>query len=120
MHMKAVLVACLVAIAPQAAMAGDQDFRLVNKTGYQIDNVYLSRPNDDDWGSDVMGKDALADGEGVNITFNKGTRACKWDLKVIYHDDDSNAVWRALDLCEISKVSLFWNNKTQTTTVRTE
>lgn len=118
MHLKS-LLSCVALIAPLAAHAADQDFKVVNKTGYQIDSIYLSTPNDNDWGTDVMGQEALADDESANITFGKRTTACKWDMKVVYHDDDT-AVWKALDLCSISKVSLFWNSKTQDTTVRTE
>ena len=114
------MLACAVLLSPLAARAADQDFKVVNKTGYQIDSVFLSTPNDNEWGTDVMGQDALADGESANVTFSKGTQACKWDMKVVYHDDDSIAVWKALDLCSISKVSLFWNNKTQVTTAKTE
>ena len=114
------LLASAILFSPALARAADQDFKVVNKTGYQIDSVFLSTPNDNDWGSDVMGQESLGDGEVANITFSKGTRACKWDMKVVYHDDDSTAVWKALDLCSISKVSLFWNDKTQVTTAKTE
>ena len=114
------MLAVATLLTPLTVHAADQDFRVVNKTGYQIDSVFLSKPNDDEWGSDVMGQEALADGEAANISFAKGTHACKWDMKVVYHDDDSTAVWKALDLCSISKVSLFWNNKTQVTTAKTE
>ena len=32
------------------ALAGEQDFKLVNKTGYQIDEVYVSRATSKSWG----------------------------------------------------------------------
>lgn len=113
------LFACVIVFAPLMAHAADQDFKVVNKTGYQIDSIFLSTPNDNDWGTDVMGQESLDANESANVTFGKRTKACKWDMKVVYHDEDT-AVWKALDLCTISKVSLFWNNKTQETTVRTE
>jgi hypothetical protein len=118
MHLKTVL-ACAIVFAPLAVHAADQDFKVVNRTGYQIDSVFLSTPNDNDWGADVMGQGSLGDGESANISFTKGTQACKWDMKVVYNDNDS-AVWKALDLCQISKVSLFWNDKTQVTTAKAE
>jgi hypothetical protein len=71
------------------------------------------------WGEDIMGADALADGEVANITFHESARGCKWDLKVAYHDGDT-ATWSGLDLCDISKVSLFWNKKTEETTATVE
>lgn len=114
------LVATLLATClATAAHAGDQDFRLVNKTGYQIDSVYVSEANSRAWGRDIMGRDALADEEAVNISFNRAAQACRWDLKVRYNDGDE-ATWQNLNLCNISRVTLFWNDKTQKTTAKVD
>jgi hypothetical protein len=94
------------AFSAAPARAESPDFTLVNSTGYTISEVYVSRPNNDDWGKDVMGKNELDDGEGAKITFN--TDACRWDLKVVYDDDDT-AVWGNVDLCKIRKLTLFWD-----------
>lgn len=101
------------------ARAGNQDFTLVNRTGYQIDEVYVSRVNNRNWGHDVMGRKTLSDDESVDITFDAPDRACRWDLKVVYNDGDE-AVWNNLNLCNINKVSLFWDRKQQTTRAVTE
>ena len=97
------------------AQASDADFTLKNKTGYQIDEVYVSRHSSQSWGNDRMGDDALADGEKVDIHFPHGGGACKFDIKVKYHDDSSTAEWGDVDLCQYTAISLFWNNKTQVT-----
>lgn len=94
-----------------AAYASDADFVLVNKTGYQIDDVYVSPASNDEWGKDIMGKDALADGEKVSIVFPHGGKACKFDIKVKYNDGDE-AEWSNVDLCEWETISLFWDGKT--------
>ena len=73
---------CLSGMLATSAFANDADFKMVNKTGYQIDSVYVSRASSDDWGKDIMGKDSLGDGESVNITFPHGGSACKFDIKV--------------------------------------
>ena len=101
------------------ALAGDQDFRLVNKTGYQIDEVYVSRSASQNWGNDVMGRDSLSDNESVKITINAPGNVCRWDLKVKYNDGDK-AEWTNLNLCNISKVTLYWNRRNQTTRAVTE
>ena len=111
-------------LAPMAlqsvpALAGQQDFALVNRTGYQIDEVYVSESSSRRWGDDVMGKDTLDDGQTVNITFTAPGNSCRWDLKVKYNDGDE-ATWQNLNLCNISKVSLFWDRKNQTTRATTE
>lgn len=101
------------------AFAGEQDFKLINKTGYQIDEVYVSRASSSSWGKDMMGRDALAADESVNLTFNAPANACKWDMKVKYNDGDT-AEWTNLNLCSIDKVTLFWDRKNQTTRAVTE
>jgi hypothetical protein len=92
------------------AMASDADFKMVNKTGYQIDGVFVSAAAANTWGSDIMGRDALGDGEAVNITFPHGGPACHFDIKVKYKDGDS-AEWGDVDLCKYETISLFWDGK---------
>ena len=93
-----------------AASAGEQDFKLVNKTGYQIDSVYVGASSSRSWGKDVMGKAALEDGEAVNLTFPRGTSTCQFDIKVQYNDGDT-AEWSKVDLCKWETISLFWDGK---------
>ena len=97
------------------ASASDADFTLKNKTGYQIDEVYVSPHASKNWGRDRMGTDALADGETVDIAFPHGGSACKFDIKVKYHDDDSTAEWGNVDLCQYTAINLYWDAKKQTT-----
>ncbi len=113
--LKALLAAALLTSFASAAFAGDADFKLRNKTGYQIDEVYVSSHSNDNWGKDIMGKDALADGEVLNVTFAHGGSACHFDIKVKYHDDGSTAEWGNVDLCQYETISLFWNEKLQET-----
>jgi hypothetical protein len=102
-------------IAVPAHAAGKQDFILVNKTGYDISHVYVSPVKSDDWEEDVLGKDVLEDGDAWTIKFNRSTSTCKWDLKVVYADDDSTAVWKNIDLCSVSKITIRYNRKSDTT-----
>ncbi len=97
-----------------AAVAGDQDFTLVNKTGYEIDKVYVSAVNAKSWEEDILGKDTLEDGSSVNISFKRSESACRWDMMVVYSDGDK-ATWTNLNLCRISKVTLFWDRKNEVT-----
>ena len=97
------------------AQANDADFSLRNKTGYQIDEVYVSRHSSSNWGSDRMGSDALADGESIDINFPHGNGACAFDIKVKYHDDNSTAEWGNVDLCKYNTISLYWDAKRQVT-----
>jgi len=115
------LAACAVValMFTTPAKAGDQDFKLVNKTGYDIAQVYVSPMKSDNWGDDVMGSDVLADGSAVDITFHHSTTACHWDLKVVYTDKET-AVWHDVNLCEIEKITIHWNKDSGDTTATAE
>lgn len=110
--MRIFVFACLVAtsIASPALAQGKQDFTLVNKTGYTIDEVYVSPTNSDNWGNDVMGRDVLNANEYVNISFARKEKTCKWDLQVVY-DDKETSEWEGFDLCKTSKIILYYNRK---------
>ena len=113
--LNALFAAAFLTSAASGAYASDADFKLKNRTGYQIDEVYVSQHSSNNWGKDIMGKDALADGEVLNVTFPHGGNACHFDIKVKYHDDDSTAEWADVDLCQYETISLYWNAKLQET-----
>ena len=116
MRLRILPVAVVVLLAGVGVShANDADFTLRNKTGYQIDEVYVSRHSSQNWGRDRMGSDALADGESVDINFPHGNGACAFDIKVKYHDDDSTAEWGNVDLCKFEAISLYWDAKRQVT-----
>jgi hypothetical protein len=109
--------AVLVSAFSTAAQAQSrQDFTLVNRTGYDISEVYISPGKADDWEEDILGSDdTLDDGDQKEITFKRVGKTCIWDLKVVYDDDDSSAVWHDIDLCKVSKITIKYNRKSDTT-----
>jgi hypothetical protein len=113
--LQTLVAANLLTLIAAGALANDADFKLKNKTGYQIDEVYVSAHSSGKWGKDLMGSDALADGEVLNVTFPHGGSACHFDIKVKYHDDNSTAEWGNVDLCQYESISLYWNEKLQET-----
>ena len=118
--MRTFTIAAIFAVtAAMPALAGEQDFKLVNKTGYQIDEVYVSRSSSKNWGKDMMGSDALANNESVSLEFNAPASVCRWDMYVKYNDGDT-AQWNELNLCNIDKVTLYWDRKAGTTRAVTE
>ena len=111
----AVFAAALAFAAPAGAQEAKQDFRLVNKTGYELKALYVSPSKSDDWEEDVLGQDTLSDGQAVNVHFSPKTKTCKFDLKVTYSDDDSSAVWHDIDLCAVEKITIKYNRKSDQT-----
>ncbi len=105
----------MIAFVGPAAADAKQDFALVNRTGYEIKEVYVSPGKADDWQEDVLGQDTLENGNTVNIHFKAKTSSCKWDLKVVYTDDGSSAVWSDINLCEVEKITIKYNRQTDTT-----
>ncbi len=94
------------------------DFKLVNKTGYDIKEVYIGPTSSDEWGENILAE-GLKDGESASITFSPKATAKKWDIKVVYADKDT-AEWKGYKLEEITKISLYWNAEKQVSTAKTE
>ena len=96
-----------------AGQEAKQDFTLVNKTGYDISEVYLSAAHSDSWEDDLLADndDNFDNGESKTVHFKSKAKACLWDLKVVYDEDDSSAVWRDINLCEVAKITLHYNAK---------
>ena len=100
--------AAIVLAISQPALAGDQDFTLINKTGVEIHKLFTAPHSSDDWEEDVLGEDVLPSGQQVEIQFSPKEKAAMWDLRV--EDDEGNSIeWENLDLLEISSVTLHYS-----------
>lgn len=100
--------------AAPAQAQGRQDFSLVNRTGYTINELYVGPTSSDQWGSDILGTGTLPNGRTIEIRFPNRSAECMWDLKVVYDDGDETE-WRNVNLCRISRISLFWDRGAGTT-----
>src|SRR5262249_20190900 len=99
--------------APNSSTAdssqGKQDFTLVNKTGVEIDKLFISPHSSNDWEEDILGRDTLPDGETVDIKFHRTEKAAMWDMRI--EDSKGNGIeWENLNLLQISKVTLYYEN----------
>jgi hypothetical protein len=93
-----------------------QDFKLINKTGYELKELYVSPSKASDWQDDVLGQATLGDGQFANVHFHRAATACKWDLKVVYSVDSSSAVWSDIDLCTVEAITLHYDKDADKTT----
>ncbi len=109
------LLSVAFSFAGTAHAEAKQDFDLSNKTGYEIKEVYVSPSKSDDWEDDVLGSGTLPDGNKVHIKFHRSTTSCEWDVKVVYTDDSSSAVWQNINLCEVEKITIHYTRSTDTT-----
>ena len=92
-----------------SSQAGAQDFTLVNETGVEIDKVFISPHDKDDWEEDVLGQDTLPNGQSVEIKFHRDETAAEWDLRI--EDKQGNALeWENLNQLKISKATLHYKD----------
>jgi len=112
------VVAAAMASFVGSAYAEDakQDFKLVNKTGYEIKEVYVSPSKADDWQEDILADGVLPDTEFRNVHFSRDVKSCHWDLKVVYTVDSSNAIWNGIDLCTVEKIVIHYDKDADKTT----
>ena len=112
-----ILMFALVLLAGAAiAVAGTQDFTLVNDTGVDIAELYIAPSASEDWEEDVLGTDILKDGASVDITFSPKLKAKTWDLMVV-DGEGEEITWSGLALNEISKITLHFENGKPTATI---
>jgi hypothetical protein len=111
--------AILLAGIAAPALAGTQDFTVLNKTGHPISELYVSASAKDNWEEDVLGRDILADGDRTTIRFAGDESSCLWDIKVIYSDGE-DASWQGVNLCKVSVVSLSYDADTGKTMAETD
>ena len=105
--------------ATSSTQGAAQDFTLVNQTGVEIDKVFISPHDKDDWEEDILGKDTLPSGQSVDIKFDRTEAAGEWDLRI--EDKGGNAIeWENLNLLKISKVTLHYDQATKKATADTE
>lgn len=100
-----ILVSLLTFVIAQSAMAGDQDFELFNRTGFDIHALYVSPTGVDSWEEDVLGADVLLKGASIDINFSREEEAQFWDIRV--EDAEGNfIVWKKIDLLSAYQVIL--------------
>lgn len=116
--------ALLLLLSAPAAYSAELnlDFELVNATGYDIKEIYIAPTSQEEWSAEdkVQLPGVLKNEGSVDLTFHPKNTAAKWDLKIVWAEEGDPVEWRDLNLSEISKITLFYNEKTDTTTAETE
>lgn len=85
----------------------DLNFTLVNATGYDIKELYLSPADVKEWGENMVGEGGVfANGSSEPVTFTgfKSTVA-KWDLRAVDADGNEHQ-YDDLDLTKFEKLTL--------------
>jgi hypothetical protein len=79
------------------------DFRVWNRSGRTINEIYVSSSNNNSWGSDRLGSEVLAPGR--YWTIRQSETGCSFDLKVVFAD---GGVFerRNINACQISEFNI--------------
>lgn len=111
----AVLLAALV--ATKSFAADQRNVYVINGTGYGIKFLGFNTPDDDEWDENELGDNAvLPNGNGIYVKFNEADDGCVWSFRISWADPGyPDVLWRDVDLCKISEVTLKYNRDTDTT-----
>jgi hypothetical protein len=114
---KSLVIAASLLIG-HVAFAGDADFTLTNRTGYDIESVYITPSKSKSWGNDRLGKSILANGKSREMVFNKQGSTCIYDMLIHWegYGEADDRTWEQLDLCSTHKITLRYNKNTDVTT----
>lgn len=116
--MKSLFLGFVVAIAALTATpsysADDRNVTVVNGTGYGIKFLGFNNPGDNDWSDNELGK-TLNNGQSVYVKFNNADKGCKWNIKIVWSDEDTAVLWKDVDLCQIDELTLRYNRSTDQT-----
>ena len=108
-----VLTAAFLLLTASSALAGAQDFILVNRTGYDIYAINVSPSDTEQWEEDILGSKILANGEVLAVRF-PAIKTQFWDIQVKFKDG-SGLFWLHIDLLNTKIIML---NPNGTATMR--
>ena len=99
-------------------MAESLKFDIINKSKFDVTEIYASPVGTDDWEEDMLGDtDLLKSGDTVTATIksaakcSKGAKA-RYDLKFVFEDDgdkdetNNSVIEKNIDLCDTGSYTL--------------
>jgi len=100
------LAAIIVFLFAGESVAQEFAFVLVNGTQYQIRELHLSSANMNNYGPNVLRPPYLKPGEARTVDFRGYVVDCNVDLKVVFASIDTQPVWQYLNLCNLKRIRL--------------
>ena len=89
--------------AAPAPQGPNPNFRLVNRSGRVITEVYVSSSQDQNWGADRLGRDVLGNGQSMIVTLPRDGN-CVFDVRVVY-DNGTATERRRVNTCNITEMT---------------
>ncbi len=73
---------------------------IVNSTGLEIHEMYLTGTQIEDWGDDVLGDLTMADATYVQLVLNVDAENVIWDVQVV-DSEGTTITWLGIDFSEM-------------------
>jgi hypothetical protein len=99
------LSALLLFTLATTAVADKYTFTLINKTGFEIIDLFFSPAAQKNWGDEVLTVDTLPDKEKMKINVNRKEKSENWDI-LVNDEQGASYQWPNLNLSEISTLIL--------------
>jgi hypothetical protein len=96
------VVAAIVLAMPAGAQSNDPSFNLVNRSGQQINEIYVSAVTERNWGRDLLGTEILPNGRAFPVRIAPAA-GCRQDVRVVYADGRPEER-RDQDTCAITEM----------------
>jgi hypothetical protein len=93
----------LPARADEMAPGSERELVVTNHAALSMNEIYISPASADQWGADWLGEHRLEAGGFIRLRLGR-TRACVFDLKIIYADASSEEQ-RGVNLCRLRQVA---------------
>ncbi|MBS7809457.1 hypothetical protein [Roseococcus pinisoli] len=87
---------------PALAQSNNPDFSLRNRGNVDINEIYVSSSQVDNWGRDRLGRNVLEPGRSLEIVLPAGQ--CVNDIRVVYSNGRSQER-RQVNTCNLTDVS---------------
>lgn len=87
------------------AVADDYTFTLVNKTGFEIIDLYVSPASKNEWGDEILTVDTIGDKDAMEIHISRREKAESWDV-LVNNEQGASFNWPDLKLAEITTLVL--------------
>ncbi|MFH0785323.1 MAG: hypothetical protein V2B20_25680 [Pseudomonadota bacterium] len=87
------------------AVAREYNFTLINKTGFEIIDLFFSPASQSNWGDEVLTVDTIPNKETMKIHLSRKEKAETWDI-LVNDEQGVSFKWPDLKLSEISTLIL--------------
>ncbi|HEY8345461.1 MAG TPA: argininosuccinate lyase [Bacillota bacterium] len=98
----------LLMAAGGLTLGASHSFTLINESGFDIYEIYISPSSSNDWEEDILEDDILPHGGHLEIAFDYADVE-SWDLLIVDEDGNSSS-WEALNLLEIYTIRIYNEN----------